>query len=91
MGRDDAFAAAFFYFAPRLMSLDREQLPLTVGVGFPATVFGLGLLIRYLGSATPDPKGRADHAEGCFGQHVQRRTQALACLTVFREADAPNA
>jgi hypothetical protein len=44
-----AFAAAFFYFAPRLMSPEAQPIPLAVCVGFPATVFGVGQLFRYLG------------------------------------------
>lgn len=44
-----AFAASFYYFAPRLMSLQAQPLPLALCVGFPATFFGAALLVRYLG------------------------------------------
>lgn len=44
-----AFAAAFFYFAPRLLSPKAEAPPLAVCLGFPAAVFGVNQVIRYLG------------------------------------------
>lgn len=43
-----ALAATFFYFAPRATAPNAEPPPLAVCVGFPATFFGVALLIRYL-------------------------------------------
>lgn len=40
-------AAAFFYFAPRLNGAG-DGLPLGIAIGFPAVVFGIAQLVRYL-------------------------------------------
>jgi hypothetical protein len=41
-----SLAAAFFYFASRSNG-SQAELPLSVCIGFPAVVFGIGQLIRY--------------------------------------------
>ncbi|HSZ51754.1 MAG TPA: hypothetical protein VK801_09310 [Caulobacteraceae bacterium] len=43
-----AFAAALFYFGPRLLAPGAAHPPLAMCIGFPAVVFGVGQLLQYL-------------------------------------------
>jgi hypothetical protein len=49
-----AFGAAFFFLAPRLLSPSAARPSLILCIALPATVFGVGTLIRYATQQRPD-------------------------------------
>jgi hypothetical protein len=51
-----AGATAFFYFTSRLAQ-GSPQVPLAVCFGFPAIVFGISQLVRYIAQSAPRSKG----------------------------------